>query len=168
VSAGSVVDRFDWEELVVVAMIGGLRQVSALVHNRPTAHDCDETNAWTYHVNGVAGEVATAKFIDRYWRPLARAALRKLPGDVGKGVQARATDLAYGSLIVHKSDPDDAWFYLVLLNLPSYRIAGRIRGRDAKREEWWREDVPHPAYFVPQRELEAPRRELEAADEADE
>jgi hypothetical protein len=148
--------RFEWEELVTVAIAGVLRQVSALMRDRPPAHDCDERNAWTYHVNGAAAEAAVAKFTDRYWRPLARDALRRLPGDVAVGVQVRSTDRPDGGLIVHRSDPDDALFYLVVTDLPNYRIVGCLTGRDAKQERFWergRQVLPHPAFLVPQNEL---------------
>jgi hypothetical protein len=145
--------RFDSEELVVAGMVGVLREVSALTRGRPDAHDCDRDNAWTYHVNGVAAEIAVAKQEDHYWRPLSRGPLRGLP-DVGVNIQVRSTTRRDGSLIVHKSDPDTAVFYLVVTDLPDYWIVGRITARDAKQPRFWRMNVPHPAYFVPQSELE--------------
>jgi hypothetical protein len=149
--------RLASEELVIAGIVGVLREVSALNRSRPTAHDCDESNAWTYHVEGAAAELAVAKHIDRYWRPLTRSQLRDLPGDVAD-VQVRSTPRSDGSLIVHRRDLDDARFYLVVTALPSYRIVGWLLGRDAKQERYWRTNVAHPAYFVPQSELHAIER----------
>jgi hypothetical protein len=51
---------------------------------------------------------------------------------------------------VHDRDKDDDLFILVTGTAPSFRIAGCIMGRDAKRSEFWRTDTGRPAYFVPQ------------------
>jgi len=146
---------FTEEELTVGAIVGGLREVSALTRERPSGYGYDESTPWERHINGAFGEMAVAKETNKYWQSLSfRSGLREhLPGDVG-AVQVRATTHLGGRLIVHPDEPDNALFVLVTLNLPSYSLVGWKLGSEAKQQRYW--DDPgtgRPAYFIPQADL---------------
>jgi hypothetical protein len=144
-------------ELLLAGIAGVMRQVSAITHGRPPAYSHDDKDPWTPHIEGAASEMATAKYLDRFWSPLASGRLSDLPGDVSTRVQVRSTSRSDGCLIVHPSDHDDHLFYLVLTDdLPRCTIVGSLRGRDAKQGRFWRtQGVRHPAFFVPQFDLVA-------------
>ena len=57
------------------------------------------------------------------------------------------------SLIIHDSDNDDKRFVFVHGKEGTYVIAGWIWGREGKRQEFWKTNVRHPAYFVPLKSL---------------
>jgi hypothetical protein len=141
-------------EVTYAAMAGVLRQVSAIQHKRPAAYGAASENRWSIGIEGTAAEMAVAKYLDTYWEPLAPDGdLTRLHADVGHHVQVRSTLREDGSLILHERDADDQIFYLVICRAPDYDIVGWIPGGEGKRPEWWREDVRHPAWFVPQTEL---------------
>jgi len=103
------------------------------------------------HVDGALAEAA-------YARAMGLRSVGVLPGpdsgaDVGDdGV--RSTRRADGCLLLHPSDDDDRRFVLVVrITELTHRLVGACYGRDGKRPQYWREDVRHPAYFVPQNVL---------------
>jgi hypothetical protein len=67
--------------------------------------------------------------------------------------QVRSTRLDGGSLILHKTDKNEAIFVLVTGEAPEFKVRGWMRAVDGKQEKWWR-DTKRPAYFVPQSVLE--------------
>lgn len=148
-----------WSELMLGAVVGVMRRVSALKRSRSTAYGAggDIVEPWQVDIEGAIGELIVAKQLDRYWHALAaNGDVRREWPDVGTNIQVRSTTRLDGALIVHPSDADDHIFYLVRGCAPSYQIVGWIAGRDAKQDCWWRDDVRVPAYFVPEMALEAP------------
>lgn len=138
-------------EMRLAAHAGVERQLEALRLGRQDNHGF-EGDGWGVHIEGACAEVAVAKATGRYWDAVVRRP-EDLAGDVGRGLQVRSTRRSNGSLIIHHSDPDDAAFVLVVAKPPVFNLVGWIRGRDGKHDEWWRADLPRPAFFVPQREL---------------
>jgi hypothetical protein len=149
--------RLDGTELLLGGFVGVLRQVSALGHGRQDRYGAEAGDPWSMHIEGACAEMAVAKYLGRYWQPLAeRGYLSLVPADIGRSIQVRSTDRPGGCLIIHPDDEDEHLFYLVIrLGAPRYTIAGWLRGRAGKRPEFWREDrgVRHPAFFVPQSAL---------------
>ena len=74
-------------------------------------------------------------------------------GDLLEGLQIRHTPRARGRLIVQANDPDDHVYLLTRGQPPTIEIVGWIRGVNAKQATYWDEDVPLPAFFVPDSDL---------------
>jgi len=142
--------RLSFGEVVLAANAGVMRRVNALRGGWADRFGAP-ADAWTADIEGCCAELAVAKTLGVYWHAYARNP-KDLPGDVG-GWQVRSTWRTTGRLIIHPEDTDAAVFVLVVGQAPYYRIAGWIRGLDAKRDEWWKEGDGRPAYFVPQRDL---------------
>ena len=109
-------------------------------------------------------EMAAAKYLDRYWTPVADKA-KKVPYDVGvlTGVQVRHTQLPDGRLLLHPEDSDWDTFVLVTGKLPTFVLVGWIYGVDGKKLEWWADpNGNRPCYFVPQSALRPVEELLEA------
>lgn len=114
------------------------------------------------HADCVAAvaEALVAKTLGRPWLSAGLVPDDPRAGDVAGGVHVRHTELERGSLILHESDVDELVGVLVVgVDPRALRVAGWITNADGKDARFWRDDVRHPAYFVPQREL-APIDEL--------
>jgi len=137
-------------EMLLGAQAGAMRQIENLKTNGSKQTHGLETNAkdWQLHIEGVLKEQAVAKHLNRYWSGKGER------GDVDvDDVDVRSTEYRNGCLIIHKSDPDDRFFYLVTGINGNYQIHGGMFAREAKQEEFWRSDLPRPAFFVPQKSL---------------
>ena len=137
-------------ELEIAALVATKRQASNLCKRRPDAHGAKPDAGWSLHIEGACGEMAVAKWAGKYWN----GAIGDLKADdVGK-LQVRTRSNHAYDLIVHRSDPDDRAFVLVTGLAPHFILRGWIWGRDAKRDEWWRDPAGgRPAFFVPQAAL---------------
>ena len=146
-------------ELAFAGFTGVMRQISALQHRRSDANGKgwptrSVSEHWGFEIDGAAAEMAVAKYLGRYWRPLAeRGRLSSVPADIGENVQVRSTRNPAGPLIVHPRDDDAHVFVLVITRPPCFDLIGWLYGREAKRDEWWFIGVPHPAFFADQCEL---------------
>jgi hypothetical protein len=106
---------------------------------------------WQREIEGALGEIVVAKAFDRYW--LAAESYARATGDVAR-LQVRSTSREGGGLIVHPDDADDAVFILVIVGRPPrFRVPGWLPGDEAKLDRWWRDDIPVPAFLIPQNEL---------------
>jgi len=105
------------------------------------------------HVEGNAAELFVANKLNRYWEPQID---RFKAGDIGDDLQVRHTNLKDGSLIVRRKDPVGHTYLLVVGDIfGELRLAGWIRGVDARQGEWWRAPGGRPgAWFIPQAELQ--------------
>lgn len=150
--------RFSEPEMRHAASVGVERQLLAIRLGRPDRYGAEKRNGFGMHIEGAHGEQGTAKMLNVYWDPVVEHQLYALPGDVGV-YQVRTTTRPRGCLIIHREDSDQARFYLVVLNLPEFTVVGWALGADCKRPRFWRDDVPDPAFFVPQDELRSPEFE---------
>lgn len=148
-------------EMLIASQAGAMRRVEGIHKGRVERWGVAPEGRWDRDIEGAGAEMAVAKAIGLYWQPVV-ADPATLPGDVGQ-LQVRTTSRPDGSLILHPSDPDDARFYLVTGLMPHYHIAGSIIGGIGKDAEYWRENVPHPAFFVPQEALAPVELEVEVA-----
>ena len=134
-------------EMFMAAMVGVRRQIEAM-QNGLTSNVGFEGAPWEIHIQGAAGEMAYAKFQDRYWSGSVNTF--KQGGDVGD-VQIRTRSKSDYDLLIRDGDRDDDYFVLVLGIAPKFEIVGWIRAGDAKQPEYLKEHGGRPAaYFVPQ------------------
>lgn len=140
-------------ELSRAAFLGVQRQVHSLFVSKQDKNSCLTGEDFSCRILEACGELALAKALGLYWR----GALGEftVPG-IGP-IKVRTTDSPGGSLVLHKTDPDEQPFVLVVGQNASFRIVGWIYGREGKNERFWRtEDVQSPAYLVnPKRSKEA-------------
>lgn len=148
--------KLNKSEMFQAALVGVMRQIDNLFVGRKDAYGAGKKNGWDMHIQGASGEMAFAKYRDKYWT----GNLGDLKADdVGK-TQVRTTASSYKKLILHNRDPDDRAFVLVAGIAPSFEILGWIWGKDGKKREYWADPVGgRPAYFVPKEVLrEMPER----------
>ena len=136
-------------ELRYAALAGVDRRLSAMQNARRDRYGEPAHNLWGEDIEACAGELAVAKLVGAYWIPVARS---PTPGDVGSW-EVRTTWRPDGSLIVHEGDADEAVFVLATGTSPTFDVTFWAYGREAKRSEFWRENVPRPAFFMPQDEM---------------
>lgn len=149
------------DELLTAHRVALARQEDNVRKHRPAAYGApDNRGNWDAALEldeqGAQAELAFLKMTGMAhseWQAVVDTIdLRSIPGDVG-AIQVRSTKHRSGCLILHPSDPDRACFVLLLNESPTFRFAGWLWGAEGKQSWWWREDVRHPAYFVPQGRL---------------
>jgi len=137
-------------ELFQAGMVALQRNVENIFAGREHAHGFGGSNGWTNHIEGAAGELAFAKWSNKFWSGNVGDLTAN---DVGK-VEVRTASDHNRRLIIHKKDPDDRRFVLVTGIAPTFRIRGWIWGEDAKQEQYWQDPVGgRPAYFIPHNQL---------------
>lgn len=147
-SRGLIV-TLDWMEVSLAVHVATRRQIQAL--RRPTVDvhrsGPGEENAWTWHIEGAAGELAFAKLSHTYWAPTVDTFRSR--GDVGD-VEVRTRTRPGYELIVRNDDCDERAYVLVRGRIPRFEVVGWVYGREGKRPEWLqRYGGGEPAYFVP-------------------
>lgn len=146
--------------------LAGFAGVMRQTKNTGRAHaDGYGGTGYGIHVEGALGEVAVAKYLNRYWVAVVDD-FRALDGDVGARVQVRTNTYTGPDpyLRVYPRDHDDHAFVLVVADDPRYRLVGWAWGGEAKRDEWFsrlRADRP-ASYHVPS-EFLRPVETLDAA-----
>lgn len=133
------------------ALIGCMRQVSALKKGSQNAYGYDGKTDWQINIEGCLAEMAVAQYRGVFWD--GRVGVIG-PGDVGH-IEVRSTVLDDGCLIVHPKDGDDVPFVLVTGQNGKYELRGWLYGREAKHDCYWRKSTGRPAWFVPQGRLHA-------------
>lgn len=137
-----------------------MRQIESVLAGRRDRHGFNG-DGWGAHIEGALGELATAKFLDRYWRAGVNAFHG--PADIGDRCEVRCRSSHDYELIVRTDDDDTRFFVLVTGVAPRYRVRGYIQGSNAKRVEWLKEHGNRePAYFVPHASLIQFRQGLRA------
>jgi hypothetical protein len=139
-------------EVMQAALCGVMRQAKSMHGRERNGYEgMDNYDAWSRHIEGAAGECATAKVLGRYWP----ASLNTFDGpDLGENIQVRTRSRPEYELIVRPVARDADLYVLVTGRIPQFLVCGWLLAREAKRECWLR---PHgarpPAYFVPQAAL---------------
>lgn len=133
-------------EMYQAGCAGMMRRLEAIKKGRGGTF-CTAT-PWDMDIEAAGAEMVVAKWLGRYWHALADDPT-VLEGDVGR-YQIRHTKHDNGCLVLQPKDPDQAIFVLVVGAYPTYTIRGWIEGEAGKQKQFWRDNVPHPAYFVPQ------------------
>ena len=104
-------------------------------------------------VLGACGELVVCKALNRFYSPTVNTFHNV--ADIGVNIEARTTAQEGGSLIVRDNDPSDRYYFLVVGEPPTFRVAGWIKGVDAKQDQWLRNPGKgrKQAWFVPQHQL---------------
>ena len=110
-------------------------------------------NAWASDIEAAGAELAFAKSINQEW--IGDVNTFHAP-DVEGGWQVRYTDNENGKLIIRPIDEPkyEEKFVLVKGLMPKYKIVGYMVGKDAIKEEYYRDpNKKGGAYFVPEKDL---------------
>jgi hypothetical protein len=137
-------------EMTLALLVGGFRQVTNLRDGRRDRYGASPERGWQCHIEGAAGELAVAKWLNLYWSGQLG---RLWAPDVGR-LEVRTRSRDDYELLVHPDDPAAAVFVLVVGRMPTFRLVGWIRGAEATRRGRWDDPAGgRPAYFVPQAAL---------------
>ena len=131
--------------------VGRTRQLEAM--NKGLKHSYGyEGSGWSNHIEGACGEMAVAKYLNRYWNGSVNTF--KTGGDVGN-VQVRMRRDHDHDLIIREADRDEDYFVLVTGQAPEFRIGGYILAKDAKAmTEYFKTFDKRPkAWFIPANKL---------------
>lgn len=133
------------------ALVGINRQIAALRRGLPDRNG-HAGLGWNLHIEGACGEIAVAKVLDRFWS--ASINTFKAASDLNGRLEIRTRSKNEYELIV-RADDDEAGIYVLVTGMaPIFDVIGWIRGKEAKREEWWAEHGGRPgAWFVPHKAL---------------
>lgn len=102
---------------------------------------------------GACGELAVCKAFGWEWSESVNT-FHEIP-DVADNVEVRSTGHLDGSLIVRDNDDETRWYVLVVGKPPNMTVVGRIKGYEARQNQFVRNPHGHRrAWFVPQNALE--------------
>lgn len=133
-------------EMQIAATVGMMRQIENLTVGRKDAHGAEKEDGWQYHIEGAGGELAFAKWADRFWS----GAIGNLKADDVGTTQVRTAMAHHKRLILHRTDPDGRKFVFVTGVMPRFMIRGWTWARDGKQERFWSDPKGgRPAFFVP-------------------
>ena len=118
--------------------------------NKGTANNFGERSEDNKHQDGMAAlaEATVAAFLEMDWVRDAGGA--DDGADVGGVVGVRWTNLPNGGLILKTTDRDYVPHVLVVGWTFPLRMVGWAIPQAARLPSRWREDIPKPAYIVPQ------------------
>ena len=139
-------------ELMVAAYVGSARNVQSLMQGWTPAAGVGLCNTWTPNIEGAAGEMAVAKGLGMYWRPIIGD---NHSDDVGPYQVRTNVSRKHDDLCLRPRDRIDRVFIGVLSFLPEFEIVGWITGGDGKQDCWLRDgsaDRPQ-CYYVPRAAL---------------
>lgn len=135
-------------EIYIGACVGVARRLASL--KRGETNKVNNLDfGWHSDIEGALAELVVAKLLGIYWNGSVNTF--KAP-DLAQ-IQVRHTQHANGSLIFRPGDATEDRFVLVTGTHPDYIVRGWLDGADCNLDEYWRDDVPKAAWFVPQRAL---------------
>ena len=145
-------------EQQMVDTIGRVRQKTNEKANRSSNHTpgFDPT---LIHRMGAAGEYVVSSYTGLPWTNKLKSGTRmmNLNHDVGDDIEVRTALKRTHSLAMHRNDDQSLRYVLVLAHRsPIYVVAGWMWGHEMATPEFWRSDLPYPAWMVPQYELHDP------------
>ena len=143
-------------ELAVAANVGARRQLSAIEAGLRDKHGAKQ--GWQIHIEGAAGEIAVAKFLNRHWSCSVNT-FRSEPDVSTYEVRTRSED--WHDLIIRPDDKDESPYILVTGQAPYFTVQGWLYAREGKVPDFWKAPGGRPpAWFVPQGILrELPNKE---------
>lgn len=129
---------------------GGRRRLRRIYGTAP-ADRFQPADRWRVDIEGCAAEIAFARAMNLPWFPSeGPQALRD--GDVG-GWEVKHRPHENAELNVYDHTPDEVRCVLVTGAMPDFIIHGWLTARAAKQARYRRNDIPFPAFFVPQADL---------------
>lgn len=146
-------------EMYVSAIVGLRRQLSSKVYGHKNTYGSERNDIakqWYINVMGAQGEMAGAKALGLYWPASVNAP--KSDPDIWPDWQIRTrTNTNNVELIVRDDDIDEHKYLLVSGTGPEFLIHGWIKGKDAKRKEWYADKGGRnsPCFWVPPSKLTA-------------
>lgn len=150
------------DEFSLCVQVANARQVSSL--KKKGRDSVNRKNNWVEeldkHIIGCIGELAVAKVIGVTWT--GSVDTFKTESDLSGNIQVRHRSNPVWSLIVRTNDSDDDIFVLSRGMPPgAIEVAGWMKGKDAKRDEWLSDPGGYgrPSYFVDSAHLQ-PMEEL--------
>lgn len=150
------------DEFSLCVQVANARQVSSL--KKKGKDSVNKKNNWVEeldkHIMGCIGELAVAKVIGVTWT--GSVDTFKTESDLSGNIQVRHRSNPVWSLIVRTNDSDDDIFVLSRGMPPgAIEVAGWMKGKDAKRDEWLSDPGGYgrPSYFVDSAHLQ-PMEEL--------
>jgi hypothetical protein len=137
-------------EMQHAAFAGVIRHLENMRAKRQSMYGEEaDTNDWQRWIEGAAGEIAVAKYLNAYWPGSGKVGAP----DVGERHDVRTTQNHNYKLILHDEDADERIFWLVTGSNGRYKIHGWIKGHEGKQQKFWTEQTGRPAYFIPQGDL---------------
>ena len=139
-------------EMEMAAHIGFLRNIASLQSGGEPAAGF-EGPGWAIHIEGACGELAVAKYLNRYW-PGHINTFNRLP-DILPDIEVRTRSREDYQLIVRPKDVNLRKFVHVTGEAPNFLIWGWMYGEDAKAHaDWQANHGGRPtAWFVPTDQL---------------
>lgn len=138
-----------WPEIWMATTAGLMRRIHGIQKGRCDKFGDSPVIGWGNDINGAIAEFGAAKILGVFWS--GTVGRIDLP-DVGH-YQVRCKIKAHNHLILRPEDSDGEVFISAWLDLPHFAVElhGWLYGREAKREEWWREPpaVPYGGFFAP-------------------
>lgn len=143
-------------EVAIATTVAGLRVKNVLDRGLRETNGSSLEGALHRHVTGALGEIAVAKWLDRFWSPADAATMFK--GDVG-AIEVRAVEWEprdmQRRLYIKRDDVDERRYILAVVKLPIVTLAGWKTGGAGKRPEWLNDPQGgRPVFFVPHDELQ--------------
>lgn len=141
----------NWYEAEQAVYVGGRREAEALRQGIDKPQYSRQPSIEN-HIQSGGAERAVAKLLNLNWHASINTFRDGVP-DVGGAIEVRYRRESF-ELKVKSDDHDDRYYVLVRGALPHYEVIGWIKGKDAKRPEWWKNPGDHkPAFFVPDEHL---------------
>jgi hypothetical protein len=129
-------------------------------HERAGRRDAkvDRRSGESVHIQGALAEASVAVALALEWdgkfkRLEEWKEWRKAGGDVGGGLEVKATDRKDGSLLLQKHNESDNGFVLVVTprrTYPTMFLVGWKFGEEIRQQVFWDKDMPRPCWRVPQ------------------
>ena len=137
-------------EIAIAFMVAGQRE-GMNFHNGAQQNYGNDGTDWGKPVIGCMGEMALAKYKDRYWSGNVG---NYDAADVGRNMEVRATTLTSGNLLLHDEDKDHHFYFLAIIAQHTVYLHGYIKGAVGKdKGKYWDATLPYPAYRVPRLHL---------------
>lgn len=127
--------RLDPTELWIARKAGVARRRRALALGLGETYGSELMDGEALMIDGAITEMAVAKALGLYWRPLGHLPAEDVP-DVGS-FDVRSTIYANPHLRLRPKDPDDRETILVWDRRPEFELVGWILNADAKNDQWW-------------------------------
>lgn len=133
-------------EIIIAGSVAVQRYAQNLCRGKKEMYGAPDYMGFQYMMDGAIGEMAAAAYFNRYWN----GSIGNLTAKDVDGVQVRTTRRRACELILHDQDNDQDVFVLLQIDRTLVKFVGWCFGWEGKHEDFWRDDVARPAFFVPE------------------